>query len=227
MRYLILAFALLFSACAPLPGSTPDAKVTIIGDSVLAWHRNTRQSVGNALADELGAPVANFSISASRISQPNPAMQFTRMQIPNQFDDRTPEWVILNGGANDVYFECLCLKCPTVVDQLVATKGGGEIPELMLELRKTGAQIMYVGYHRSGGLGSAYDRCANELDVIEARVKAFTDGRAGMYFVDMKDIFPPRDTSFYDNDYIHPSPLGSATIAKRLAVALRDAGFDG
>lgn len=222
MRILLVLIGIWVAGCSPLPGSDPDARITMLGDSVLAWNRPSNRSVGDVLATEYGAPVVNFSIVASRITQPNPVMQLTRMQIPNQFDDRRNDWIVVNGGANDLYFECLCLRCETTINQLTNVDGGGEIPDFLTRLRDTGAKVMYVGYHRTGGFGSAYDRCGDELNVVESRVRSFADATTGVYFADMRRVFPPRSKPHYDWDNIHPSPLGSATIAKRLAMLMQD-----
>ncbi len=210
--------ALITSSCAPLPGSKSDARIVMLGDSVFAWWRGTGQSVGDAMSADLDQPVANFSIVSARITQQNPVMKLTRLNIPNQFDRRAADWIVVNGGANDLYFECLCLRCDTVIDQLVDETGTqGEIPAFLTELRETGAKVMYVGYHRSGGLGGPYDRCTSRLDVVETRLADFAAAQDGIFFADMSDVFPPRDRSYYDGDLIHPSVKGSAAIGARIA----------
>lgn len=225
MRYLLIAFVLMISACSPLPGTQSGVNIVMVGDSVLSWNRSSNNTVGDHLSREIGRPVINFAIPASRISQPNPFMQFTRMQIDNQLDGRAAEWIVMNGGANDVYFECLCLRCQTTVEELITANGTGQLPDLMAQARDTGAKVMYVGYHRTGGLGSAFDRCSNELTIIERRVREFAAEHNGIYYVDMRTVFPPKDRDYYDWDNIHPSPKGSAAIAERLARAMQDAGF--
>ncbi|MEO0357942.1 MAG: SGNH/GDSL hydrolase family protein [Pseudomonadota bacterium] len=222
MKWLLIVALLAVSSCAPLPGAQSDARIVMLGDSVFAWWRGSGRSVGDALAENLNRPVANFSISAARISQPNPAMQFTRLQIDNQFDRRAADWIVVNGGANDLYFECLCLSCDGEIDQLVASDvTTGEIPAFLTQLRATGAQVMYVGYHRSGGLGGPYDRCTSRLDRVEDRLAQFAGQTDGIHFADMSDVFPPRDRSYYDGDLIHPSVKGSAAIGARIATLIQ------
>lgn len=222
---LVFVMMSLLSACGQ---GVPDggARIAVVGDSVFAWNTGKGKSISQQLSAITQQPIADFSVTASRMS--HPLQLGTVMNIPRQLRPGPYEVILVNGGANDLYFECLCLACGKVIDTLASPNLGGEIPSFLRQLRaQTGAQIVYVGYHRSRGLGGPYERCAAPLDVVESRIARFAARTPGITYVSMQDVFPPASTAHYAIDRIHPSPLGSGAIAARLSGTLQSFGYMG
>jgi lysophospholipase L1-like esterase len=220
----LLLFPVLLMACA---GPQPDAgtsRVAVLGDSMMAWNGLNGQSVGHVLSDALGEPVTNFAVSGARVNNPLPISSSLGLELKRQFRSGPWKVILVNGGANDFILGCGCGGCRRVLDRLVSADGQtGALPDLMRQLRDTGASVYYVGYHRPRALNSPIRGCKEEVDALEARMAVFARAEQGIRFVDMRDVFPVGDPAYYAADIIHPSPLGSATIGARLAPVIRGA----
>lgn len=219
----ILCVGLIFAlvSCGPNQLELRQSRVAFIGDSVFAWFQGSQQSVPDQTSEILGHPIASFAVSGAQADYVLPITGAIGFDIRKQLRGNNWQTVVVNGGANDVYFECLCLQCQAVVDRLVSEDGErGTLPELLRDTMGRSERVLYSGYHRTGGLGGPYDRCADELNIIEARIAKLAARTPGLEFVDMRDVFPKRDRSFYDGDLIHPSVKGAGAMASRLANAI-------
>jgi len=108
------------------------------------------------------------------------------------------------------------------MERLISVDGqAGSIPELVQQLRSTGAQVIYVGYLRSPGVGSMVDHCRDEGDEFERRLASMAASDGGVYFVSLADLVPHGDRSYHSVDMIHPSVKGSRAIAARIAAVIR------
>ena len=111
------------------------------------------------------------------------------------------------------------------MNKLISKDGTrGKIPKLMAKIRATGAQVAFVGYLRSPGLGSPIEHCRNEGDELEARIARLTNRVEGLHFVNNQDLVKPGDRSFHAIDMIHPSVKASRHIAARIAALIKTNG---
>lgn len=227
-RPLIALFSALFllSACGEVvTESTRDARILLIGDSMMAANRGSGRAVANAIERQLGEEVIDRSVIASRYFYYLPISGAAGLRLPAQYQPGGWDWVVINGGGNDLMFGCGCGFCSTMVDRLVSRDGtSGAIPELVARIRKTGAKVIYSGYLRNPGLYTPVRACkpyGDELDRRLARMAARDDG---MIFLPMSDLVPAGDPSLHQQDMIHPSPKGSAAIGARIAAAIRANG---
>ncbi|MDG2340777.1 MAG: SGNH/GDSL hydrolase family protein [Paracoccaceae bacterium] len=172
MKTILALFLLLcstFAALADTGASSEDAttapKILAIGDSLMSWHTLTGLSIPNVVANELEEPTANRSIGCARLLFKIPFIGDAGMQISNQIVDGDWDWVIMNGGGNDLWFGCGCSACDKKMDKLITEDGeAGEIPRVIDELREGGSKILYFGYLRSPGVDSLIDECREEGD---------------------------------------------------------------
>ena len=200
-------------------------KVLMLGDSMLATNRGSRQSVGHALSRELGARVNDRSRPGARYFYSLPLSGSMGMRIPAQVPEGRYDWVVLNGGGNDLMFGCGCGKCAGVMDRLITANGRqGAIPDLVSRLRASGARVLVVGYLRSPGVGSVIEGCRDDGDELDRRITELARLDKGIDFLPMSDLVPPGDRSFHQADMIHPSQKGSAEIGRRIAAFIRKAG---
>lgn len=104
------------------------------------------------------------------------------------------------------------------MNQLITEDGSsGKITALVRKLRATGAQVVYVGYLRSPGLGSPIEGCKNEGDELERRIALLADADNGIHFLSIADMVPYGDRSYHGLDMVHPSTKASKAIASRIA----------
>ncbi|WP_069301250.1 SGNH/GDSL hydrolase family protein [Neptunicoccus sediminis] len=219
------ALCLFLSGCTESVSRDSSADILAMGDSLLASHGLSGNAVSDVLERALGRAVIDRSVMGARIIYHLPVSGSAGLNIGKQFRAGDWDWVILNGGGNDLWLGCGCVVCKGKLDKLARKDGkGGRIPSLIADIRKTGAKVVYVGYLRSPGLGSPIEHCRDEGDELERRIARFATFDDGVHMVSLKDLVPFGDRSFHAADMIHPSRKGSAAIAARVAAVIRKDG---
>ncbi|WP_259968187.1 SGNH/GDSL hydrolase family protein [Leisingera caerulea] len=193
-----------------------------MGDSLLAWHSLAGKSIPDMVSRELQEPVVDRSVSAARIIYKLPVSGAAGMNIRKQYTSGEWDWVIVNGGGNDLWFGCGCFACDRKMDKLISSDGrSGAIPAMLSDLRATGARIIYVGYLRSPGAGSLIEHCRDEGDELETRITRLAELDAGIFFLSNRDLVPHGDRSHHAPDMIHPSVKASGEIGRKVAEIIR------
>ncbi|TNF64757.1 MAG: SGNH/GDSL hydrolase family protein [Rhodobacteraceae bacterium] len=195
-----------------------------MGDSLMASHSSAKASVSHGVEARLGEPVVDRSVSGARMINALPISSALGMRISEQFTPGRWDWVILNGGGNDLWLGCGCMACDRRMTRMISPDGReGDIVRLVDRLRATGARVIYVGYLRSPGQGSPIEHCRDEGDELEARIARMAAADGGVHFLSLKDMVPHGDLSYHAPDRIHPSPKASRAIAERIARIISDA----
>jgi len=221
-RCLLLPVFLLLSACAASVQPENPSRILAMGDSLLAWHSLSGKSVADAVARELQEPVVDRSVSAARVIYKLPISGAAGMNIRKQYTPGKWDWVIVNGGGNDLWLGCGCFACSRKMDKLISSDGRqGAIPGMLGELRATGAKVIYVGYLRSPGVGSLIEHCRDEGNELESRIERLAALDEGIYFVSNKDMVPYGDRSYHALDMIHPSVKASSEIGRKVAAIIQ------
>ncbi|HGG03909.1 MAG TPA: SGNH/GDSL hydrolase family protein [Aliiroseovarius sp.] len=196
-----------------------------MGDSLLAAHGLSGNAVSDVAAATLGEPVTDRSVAGARIIYGLPISGALGMKIAKQYRKGPWDWVVLNGGGNDLWLGCGCNRCERRLTRLISQDGqDGKIPKLVKTLRDDGARVLYVGYLRSPGVGSPIESCRDEGDVLEARISAMAAADDGVYFLSLADLVPYGDRSFHMVDMIHPSRKASAIIGRMIAEQIQAVG---
>ncbi len=204
----------------PVAGARAEAplQILVMGDSMLAAHRISGRAVSHAIAQALKATVRDQSLVGARMIYNLPISGTFGLDIRRQYRAGPWDWIVVNGGGNDLWMGCGCNRCGRKMDRMVNSAGtGGEIPKLLMRMRKTGAQVVYVGYLRSPGVGSPIEGCKGEGDALEARVGRFAGMVPGIHFLSIAGLVPHGDRSYHGGDMIHPSLKGSREIGRRVA----------
>lgn len=217
-----VALVIALVGCAQTVSRNATPRILAIGDSMMAWHGSTGRSITNAIEDELGEPVVNRSIGGARILYGLPVTGSLGMKIERQYTPGEWDWVVVNGGGNDLWLGCGCVACNGKMDRMIAPDGRrGEIPRMVSELRDTGARVIYVGYLRSPGLNSIIEHCRDEGDELERRIDKLAALLPGVYFLSLADLVPDGDRSYHAADMIHPSIKASTAIGRSVAEIIR------
>lgn len=205
-----------------LVAQDPRPRILAMGDSMMAWHNVSGRSIPQVISNELGEPVVSQAIGGARIIYNLPISGAMGMKITNQYRKGDWDWIVVNGGGNDLWLGCGCTACDKRLNRMISDDGKkGVVPGMVSNLRQSGARVIYVGYLRSPGVGSVIDSCRPAGDEFEARIEAMSKLDKGLYFVSIADLVPHGDRSFHGVDMIHPSVKGSAAIGKRLAEVIR------
>lgn len=198
------------------------SRILTMGDSLLATHSFSGRAVSNAVSKALNEVVTDRSVSGARIIYRLPITGAMGMKIAKQYRPGKWDWVILNGGGNDLWFGCGCHKCERKINQLISGNGrNGKIPQLVKTIRKTGARVIYVGYLRSPGRNSPIESCKDEGNELERRIDVMAKADDGIYFLSLAEMVPFGDRSYHAFDMVHPSLKASREIGKRIAAIIR------
>ena len=223
MVRVIFAFLLLglLSACGETVPTGSKARILLLGDSLMATNRGSGLAVANALEKELGEDVIARSVAGARYFYALPISGAAGMRITEQFTPGPWALVVMNGGGNDLLFNCGCGKCDDQLSRLISPDGTkGAIPEFVVRIRATGAQVLYTGYLRTPGFQSPIENCGRIGNEMDRRLTKMAASDKGVRFVSLASVVPSGDTSYHQTDRIHPSPKGGAAIAKTIAKAM-------
>lgn len=220
IRLFSLAALLLVAACGePV---TRDARILLMGDSLLAFHKGQGRAVSHAIEAELSEPVVDRSVTGARFFYALPISGSAGLNIRQQYREGSWDWIVLNGGGNDIWMGCGCGTCGPRLDQLITDDGrGGRIPGFVSTLRATGAQVIFVGYLRTPGVLSPIEGCADEGDEMDRRLTRLAALDDGVHFLPLADLVPHGDRSYHAIDRIHPSQKASRKIGTRVAAIIK------
>lgn len=219
MYRILTAFlvALLLIGCGERIADGSTARILIIGDSMLASNQNVKKSVADVLEGELGEEVIDKSVLGARYFYYLPLSGEAGLRLTAQFKPGKWDWVIMNGGGNDLLFGCGCGLCDNMLDRLVSADGrAGAIPKYVNEIRQTGARVIYLGYLRNPGTFTPIKGCGPAGNELDRRLAIMSTFDAGVTFIPLADLVPKGDWTYHQLDRIHPSPKASAEIAERV-----------
>jgi lysophospholipase L1-like esterase len=189
-----------------------------MGDSFFVTNSSQKRSIPAVLSKILKEPVKSRAVSGARIIYNLPISGSLGFKIGRQYRKGPWDWVVLNGGGNDLWLGCGCRKCNAKMNRLISPDGTrGEIPKLVATLRAANARVVYVGYLRSPGAWSPIENCRDDGDELDARIAKMAKRDKGIWFVSLADLVTRGDKSYHAPDMIHPSPKGSAAAAQRIA----------
>ena len=189
-------------------GSKNNAKILAIGDSIFEWHIWNQHSVPEQLGRELGMSVYNNAISGSLITEETPT------SIRNQYIEGDWEWVVMDGGGNDLNILCQCDKCSETQDKVEAVYK--EFLQQLLE--RENLKIIIWGYY---GLPEkakyGFDECQDDFEELSRRQNKIADTNERIFFVDGSKEITGDDKSYFYIDKIHPSRKGTEVIGRQLS----------
>jgi acyl-CoA thioesterase-1 len=224
MIFKLFFAALLFSCALIGPGFADAAKlrVLVMGDSLMAVNRMAGASVAQALADDLGASVKDHSMLGARYFHKLPISGAAGMRIDAQLRGGPWDYVVMNGGGNDLLFGCGCGACKGVMNRLIAADGStGAIPRMVRDIRATGARVIYTGYMRTPGVTSPVEHCGPLGDELDRRLAAMAARDEGVQFLLLANLVKVSgDRSYHAFDLVHPSVKGSRAIAAKVAALI-------
>ena len=212
---------MLIAGCGETVHGASGARILLLGDSLMATHRAGGRAVANGIETTLDEEVIDRSVAGARYYYILPISGSAGLKLRQQYVPGNWDWVVLNGGGNDLLFGCGCGACTRQLDRLIADDGRrGTIPGFVSRLRQGGARVIYVGYLRTPGRNSPIEACRDEGDTLDARLTNLAALDAGVYFLPLGDLVPPGDLSYHMWDRIHPSTKASAEIGARIAAII-------
>lgn len=213
--FLVLCLLMGVSTCGLAPRQS-GGDILVIGDSVMAWNRSASGDIGSVIEAELGREVVNRATLGARI-RAGGFGTFGGLSIPDKLSAGPWNWVVMNGGANDLGFSCGCTRCDAEIDRLISRDGTrGAIPDLIAKARQQQATVLWVGYYQTPN-SRLFSGCRPGLVELERRIAAYALTRDGVFFIDSEDVFTPSKPWLLGADQTHPSVGGSSVIGRFIA----------
>ncbi|SLN60134.1 hypothetical protein TRL7639_03311 [Falsiruegeria litorea R37] len=208
----------LVAACQESVTRNEGARILAVGDSLMAWNSAWGSSIPHVMEDVLGEAVVDRSVRGAWMTVRDPNNTKGGINIPNQYVAGDWDWVVVNGGGNDLLFGCGCGRCSGMLDRMISKDGmSGQIPTFARRVRDDGARVLFTGYLRSPGLLTPIEHCKSAGDELEARLIKLASQEDGVIFVSNKDVVPSGGITYFSPDLIHPSRKSSRIIGRKLA----------
>ncbi|MEO0604898.1 MAG: SGNH/GDSL hydrolase family protein, partial [Myxococcota bacterium] len=192
-----------------------------VGDSIMAWFGEEAASIADVVAEARGSTVVNASRSSALMTSGESELP----AIPEQYQSGDWSWLVVNGGGNDLGDRCGCTSCDGVLDEIVTADGrGGVLPRFVGPVAAGGVRVALMGYpDLPDDAAFGLDACDDEFEVLAMRLTALASHDQRIVFVDMRDVITSTDLDMYDDDHVHPSRLGAATMGAYLAEQMASA----
>ncbi|MEL6992327.1 MAG: hypothetical protein AAGL92_12200 [Pseudomonadota bacterium] len=101
---------------------------------MLATGRINDASVSDVMEKTLHETVVDRSTIGARFHYALPISGAAGLNITKQYVDGDWDWVVVNGGGNDLWMGCGCMLCAAKIDRLISEDGTkGTIPASILE----------------------------------------------------------------------------------------------
>lgn len=219
MKRSLLGLSLLLHALiVGVTDARAEPRIIVMGDSLLAMHKLMGRSVSSSVEQELGVQVTDTSVAGARFIYRLPISGALGLNITKQYRQGDWDWAVLNGGGNDLWLGCGCMRCEGKLNRLISGDGRrGVIPGFVSRLRQSGAQVIYVGYLRTPGITSPVEHCTDEGAEMDRRVALLASLDRGVHFLPLADMVPYGDRTYHGIDLIHPSFKASRKIGERIA----------
>ncbi|MEM8601261.1 MAG: SGNH/GDSL hydrolase family protein [Bacteroidota bacterium] len=218
----------LVAGCAEasrIVADTATGRVLVLGDSVMEWNADGDAAIADVIATALGRAVVNAGVSGARLSMPatNVRRGALGYDIRAQYRPRGWEWVVMDGGANDVGGECACSRCERTLDEMVSDDGqAGQYPDFVRDVVRDGSRVLVMGYYfPPTGERTSFTRCVDELETLNARLERMAAALDSVFYAAATDVIDPANLAHFDEDLVHPSEEGSRLIGLHLAQAIR------
>jgi lysophospholipase L1-like esterase len=212
------------ASCQEVPSRNSGARVLAVGDSLMAWNALSGNAIPDVVERSIHMPVVDRTVSASWMQTNFDSKGAPVSGIQAQYVSGDWDWVIVNGGGNDLWLGCGCFSCDAVIDSMISEDGQrGQVPDFLRRIRDDGAQVIYVGYLRSPDLLTPIEHCKAEGDQFETRITRLAEQEDWMTFVSSKTVAQPGDASYFSFDRVHPSRKSSRIIGERVAEVINGA----
>ena len=213
---------LILLGCGEQVTSNTKSRILLMGDSMMASNAMGGNTVAKWMEAELREEVIDRSVSGAKYFYYLPISGAAGLRLDAQYRPGKWDWVVLNGGGNDLLFGNGCGQSTAQLNRLVTPDGRhGAIPSFVANIRASGARVLYVGYLRNPGTFTPIKACGPAGNELDRRLATMASLNSGVEFLRIADLVPYGDSSFHQFDRIHPSPKGSRAIAHRIVQRIK------
>ena len=219
MRYIVFVYLVLTFIPFAVPSAAQAVeprRVLVVGDSFLDWQRIRGLSIPQVLARRTGWEVANRAATGASMYRTGDASN-PRAVIPTQYKEGAWDWVVVNGGANDLLSKCGCRRCDRVLDRIISPDGtSGLMVDLVRRASDSGAGVVMIGY-LGNPRPNLFNRCSDEVFEMVRRQKLLAEGLPDVIYLSSRDAVDINRRGTFSIDGIRPSGRSTKRIGTYLA----------
>lgn len=201
---------------APGPEAPSGANLLGMGDSIFSFNLEEGQSIPEVVARDSGHVARNAAQGGAWLTQ---GLDHERETIGDQWVPGDWNWLVFDGGGNDLNDRCACGDCDAVLNEIItADATAGVIVDIVDDAVASGTKVVFMGYPElppDAALG--FDRCGPWFARQNERVQALAARVPSFFFVDAADVVSASDTDLYVDDRVHPTPEGSRVMGAYIA----------
>ncbi len=205
--------------CEEIAALANQPSILAIGDSVFAWRQQTCRTIPDIVALELDRRVEHAAVNGARVTGGD-------HPIVGQYRPGAWEWVLVDGGGNDLNNECECgVDCDPVLDELLNEEGTrGQLAGLVERILDDGARVLLYGYYEVPETANyGFDECIAEIDELRERQERLAARHDRVTFVDGRDVVTVEGTpEAYAFDDVHPSKEGARLVGELIAKRIEE-----
>ena len=215
--FLPIGIALLCGGCGELDrGSLKNAEIFVVGDSALEWHLWSNRSAPERMGEALNRPVYNAARSGQMVTEG------LKYSIPNQYIDGDWDWVVVNGGFNDLADLCRCDECPVTQANIDAV-----LQSFVEERVEEGKRVVLWTYYDMPDNARELKRCNRAVQTLRSNQQKLAESHPDIIWVDGRKAVSVDNPKHYFRDNLHPSRLGAERMGKQIARAIDRAEREG
>lgn len=224
----LLLVGLVLAGCqetSRIVADTEEGDILVIGDSVMEWNADEDAAIADVIASALGRTVVNGGVSGARLSMADREAAAAGFDIREQYRARGWDWVVMDGGANDLGDECGCNACAATLHEMVSADGqAGQYPDFVRSVTDDDSRVLVMGYYAPpANAATEFTGCTATFVALNDRLALMAASIDDVHFASAADVIDPSDLASYDPDRVHPSVKGSRLIGEHLAEAIRTA----
>ena len=187
---------------------------------MLEWQAIRGQSIPQVLARKSDYTVKNRAASGASFARGSDPSD-PRKAIVAQYEPGSWDWVIVNGGANDLLFGCGCATCKRKLNQIISEDAkSGILPDLISRIRADGARVLIMGYYQGNARPNLFSRCERVVKELVGRQRILAKQEDGVEFMSPTPAVDPQNRSHFAFDGVHLSIRGTRRVGALLAKTL-------
>ena len=202
-----------------------DIRILAIGDSIFDSVPGG-QDIPEVLGRELNINVLNNAHGGAQLvlEQDEQNEWGAMMDIRNQYITGDWDWIVMDGGGNDLNDDCSCGECDAVLNEIITADGqSGALPEAVQQMATGDTKIMFMMYYNlPEGAEFGFNRCEEWHQTYEDRLRRMGEGNQSVFIVDASDVVKATDLQYFQEDLVHPSQEGAEVLGAYLAEKIRE-----
>ena len=197
-----------------------DIKILAIGDSIFDGAEDG-SSIPEVVGQSLNVNVVNNAVGGAHLN----IGSGEESDIRSQYVSGDWDWIIMDGGGNDLNDSCGCGACDAEANSIISADGlNGDLPEFIDQIATGDTKVIFMTYYQlPDGAEYGFDRCNEWNQELRSRVVTLAASNDSVFEVYAGDVVAPTDLQYFAEDRVHPSAAGAEVMGEYIAQTIQAA----